>query len=337
MSGGPGAGARARDPGWDDWRWQLRHRIRGPGGLPAAAAAAGRAPRAVADRFPVAVTPYYASLVRRADDTDPVYRLCMPSARELEHDPDARPDPFGERAAMPVPGLIRRYADRAVLLATASCAVYCRHCTRKHTVGGRRVAAGGAAALRRAADYLRRTPAIREVLVSGGDPLVLDTPRLDRILGALRGVPSIELLRVGTRVPVVLPQRVTRELTRMLRRHHPVWLNTHFNHPAELTPEAAAACAALVDAGIPVGNQTVLLRGVNDDADTLETLFRGLLRMRVRPYYLLHCDPVEGVGHFRVPRARGRALLRALRERMTGLGVPAYVQDVPGAASKRPL
>jgi lysine 2,3-aminomutase len=201
-------------------------------------------------------------------------------------------------------------------------------------VAGGAPAALAPRALAAACRYLCGEPAVREVLVSGGDPLVLPTPALDRILAALRAVPHVEILRLGSRVPVVLPQRVTPELARMLRRHAPLWLNTHFNHPAELTPEAAAACARLADAGIPLGNQTVLLRGVNDRADVLEALFRGLLRMRVRPYYLLQCDPVRGAGHFRVPLSRGRALVGALRARLSGLAVPAYVVDVAGAPSK---
>jgi lysine 2,3-aminomutase len=185
--------------------------------------------------------------------------------------------------------------------------------------------------------WLRRHPEVREVLVTGGDPLVLPTARLDAVLRALRRVPSIEILRIGTRVPVVLPQRVTRDLCAMLRRHHPVWMNTHFNHPAELTPESARACERLADAGIPVGNQAVLLRGVNDSVDVLERLFRGLVRMRVRPYYLLQCDPVRGTSHFQVPLRRALAIVDELRARLTGLAVPTFVVDTPGTAGKIPL
>ena len=233
--------------------------------------------------------------------------------------------------------MIRRYRDRALVLATLRCATYCRHCFRKHSVG-QRDEAPAPADPEQAADWLRKQPEIREVLISGGDPLTLSTERLDRLIGALRsGAPNIEIIRIGTRIPVVLPQRVDRDLCAMLRRYHPVWMSLHFNHPAEVTPASADACARLADAGIPLNNQTVLLRGVNDDADTLETLFRGLIRMRVRPYYLFQCDPVQGVGHFRVPVRRGRALMRELRRRLSGIAVPTYVRDVPDAESKMPI
>jgi lysine 2,3-aminomutase len=286
-----------------------------------------------AHRYRMAVTPYYAGLIRRADARDPIFRLCAAAGGELRAEAETAADPFGERRRMPVPGVIRRYRDRCVLLATSACPVYCRHCTRKHGLSGRR-AHPRLAPLRDVARYLRRHPEIREVIVSGGDPLTLPTPRLDRLLAALRRGTAVEILRLGTRAPVTLPQRVTPELARMLRRHRPLWLNTHFNHPVEITPDAVRACERLADAGIPLGNQTVLLRGVNDDADTLEALFRGLLRARVRPYYLLQCDPVAGVGHFRVGLSRGRAIMRELRGRLSGLALPAYVADRAGADSK---
>jgi len=285
----------------------------------------------------MAVTPYYASLIRRPDDSDPIFRLCVARAAELEDTVFDESDPFGESAHEAFPGVIRRYRDRALVLVALDCAAYCRHCTRKHRVG-RRSTTRPAADPRRVAAWLAARPEIREALISGGEPLRLSTARLDRWLGEIRRrAPNIEILRIGTRAPVVLPQRVDRALCAMLRRHHPVWMNLHFNHPAELTAEAAEACARLADAGVPLGNQTVLLRGVNDDADTLEALFRGLIRVRVRPYYLFQCDPVRGVGHFRVPPARGRALMRELRRRLTGLAVPTYVRDAPDAESKVPM
>jgi lysine 2,3-aminomutase len=323
---------------WRDWRWHLRNAARDSGRLEAWTGRALTAgDRAAARKFPVCVTPYYASLIRTGDSADPIGRLAIPSAAERGAD-GAETDPFGEAAHMPVPGLIRRYADRAVVLVTRACPVYCRHCTRKHSVGLRRSriveAAPNMGVIVR---YLREHPEIREVLVSGGDPLMLSTGRLNRVLSALRALPSIEILRLGTRVPVTLPMRVDPPLARMLRRHHPLWINTHFNHPAELTPEAARACARLADAGIPLGNQTVLLRGVNDRIETLETLFRGLLRLRVRPYYLLQCDPVRGVSHFRVPLRRALGLVDELRARLTGLAVPAFVLDAAEGPGKVPL
>lgn len=327
---------------WTDWRWQMRASARTPAAL---AAWLGETPAAgldaVAARYPMCTTPYYASLIRPGDPRDPVRRMLMPRREELADAAAGRGgDPFDEAGHTPVPGLIRRYRDRAVLLATDRCAVYCRHCTRKHSVGAGegppvvRAAPGG---LARITAWLTRHPEVREILVSGGDPLTLPDARIGAILRALRAVPSVEIIRIGSRVPVTLPMRITPRLARLLGRAHPLWLNTHFNHPRELTAEAATACARLADEGIPLGNQTVLLRGVNDRVATLEALFRGLLRMRVRPYYLLHCDPVEGVGHFRVPLDKALALADELRARMSGLGVPVFVVDAPGGAGKVPL
>ncbi len=285
----------------------------------------------------MAVTPYYASLIREWSPRDPIVRMCVPLREELRHR-GLPPDPFDEEGHTVVPGVIRRYADRVALCATRECAVRCRHCTRRNELvtnaNGATLAAADAA---RAAEWLRRHPEVREALVTGGDPLCLSDRRLDELLGALRAVPTVRVIRIGTRMPVLLPARITRSVCRVLRRHHPVWLNTHFNHPAEITPASAEACRRLVDAGVPVGNQTVLLRGVNDDARTLEDLFRGLVEIRVRPYYLLHCDPVRGAGHFRVPLRRALRLVAMMRRRLTGLAIPQFVIDVPGGESKVPL
>lgn len=334
------------------WRSQLRRRLRSPEEL--ATFLEARAPRpdgrtaAALRDWPMSVTPYYASLIRRATPSDPIHRLCAADPAELSGG-DLDPDPFGEAGHMPVPGLIRRYRDRAALIATRECAVLCRHCTRRNglrTLNAEHRTSNIVSNVERGTwnldlppvlAWLRRHPEIREVLVTGGDPLVMSSARLDEILRAIRTVPSVEILRIGTRVPVVLPQRVSRNLCAMLRRHHPVWINTHFNHPAELTPEAARACGRLADAGIPVGNQAVLLRGVNDSVGVLEALFRGLVRMRVRPYYLLQCDPVRGTAHFRVPLRRALKIVDELRARLTGLAVPTFVVDTPGTAGKIPL
>lgn len=318
------------------WRAMMRRRIRSTAALHRRLERRGIA---VPDRpeprgpFPVCVTPYYADLIRRAGPSDPIYRMCVPDGREGEGGRLAA-DPFGEAGGYaPLPGVIRRYRDRAVILVTPVCAAHCRHCTRRGLLADRPSPPDP----RRVAAWLAGEPEVREVILSGGDPLTLSDRRIERWLRLAREAPQVELIRVGTRVPVTLPQRVTLALAALLRRYAPLWLNTHFNHPAELTAEAARACARLADAGIPLGNQTVLLRGINDDAATLEALFRGLLRMRVRPYYLLQCDPVAGVGHFRVSRRRGLALMRGLRSRMTGLGLPLYAEDVPGAAGKAPV
>ena len=325
-------------PQWDDWRWQMRSRLRTPEQLcdflPGVQAPPGM-PEAAA-RFPFAITPYYASLIRPGDPADPILQMSLPHARELWDPPFLRDDPLEEDADMPVPGLVHRYADRALLVATSACAMYCRHCTRKRTTGAREGAISEAH-LRQAVAYLVRHPEIVDVIISGGDPLTLSTAALERIVQAVRQVPSVEIIRIGTRAPVTLPMRVTEELVRMLRRYHPLWINTHFNHPRELTPESAAACARLADAGIPLGNQTVLMRGVNDHPRVIEQLCRGLVRMRVRPYYLFQCDLVRGVEHFRTPLSRGIEIMEYLRGRVSGLAIPTFCVDVPHGGGKIPL
>jgi lysine 2,3-aminomutase len=321
-----------------DWRWQLRRRIRSAAELVAhfpalGAHAAGIA--AAAAKFPLAITPYYASLMERADTDDPLFRLAVPQAAELAEQTFQSLDPMGEGRHTPVPGLVRRYRDRALLLVSATCATYCRHCDRKR-LAGQREGALTPAQFRRAVAWIARHTEIHDVILSGGDPLTLGDAALRRMLAALRAIPHVEIIRIHSRAPVTLPQRVTPGLVNMLRRFQPLWLNTQFNHPRELTAEACAALARLAEAGIPLGNQSVLLRGVNDSAEVLEELFRGLVRNRVRPYYLFQCELVRGVEHFRVPTARGLALMAALRRRLSNLALPIYVLDTP-AAGKIPL
>ncbi len=325
-------------PRWRDWRWQMRNRIRSTDELrrllPQFQEQSGTIQ--TAELFPMAVTPYYASLIQHAGADDPIFRMSVPEEAELHDPPFLRDDPLAEERDMPVPGLVHRYPDRALLLVTTTCAAYCRHCTRKRVAGWREhsISAGD---LNRAVAYLKAHPEIKDVIISGGDPLTMSTTGLDRILTALRSVASIEIIRIGTRTLVTLPFRVTDELTTMLRRHAPVWINTHFNHPRELTPEAMAACSRLADAGVPLGNQTVLLRGVNDQPRIIEQLVRGLLRMRVRPYYLFQCDLVRGVEHFRTPLSCGIEIMEYLRGRMSGLGIPSFVVDLPDGGGKIPL
>ena len=237
---------------------------------------------------------------------------------------------------MPVAGLVHRYADRALVLATSACASYCRYCTRKR-VACQTDATISAGQLQDIKAYLSAHPEVRDVIVSGGDPLTMPTEALERVLAAIRSVPTVDVLRIGTRCPAVLPMRVTEELVAMLRGYHPLYVNTHFNHPVELTAEAAEACTRLADAGIPVGNQSVLLRGVNDDPQVLEALFRGLVRMRVRPYYLFQCDLVQGTEHFRTPLARGIEVMEYLRGRLSGLAIPLFVVDAPYGGGKIPV
>jgi len=286
--------------------------------------------------FPMAVTPYYASLVRKPDFSDPVFAMCVPHEGELFQTEALVDDPLEEDRDMPVPNLVHRYPDRALFIVTTTCAAYCRHCTRKR-VAGAQESTVGARGVDQVVAYLLDHPEIVDVIVSGGDPLTMSTAALENIVSRLRGVPSVQVIRIGTRVPVVLPQRITEELTEMLRKYHPLWINTHFNHPQELTAEAAEACARLVDAGIPVGNQSVLLRGINDDPHMVAELCWGLVRMRVRPYYLFQCDLVRGVEHFRTPLSRGLEIMEYLRGRVSGIAIPTFVVDMPRGGGKIPL
>jgi lysine 2,3-aminomutase len=289
--------------------------------------------RAIAAGLPLSITPYYLSLIDRGDPKDPIRRQCVPRAEELDTVEGDLRDPLGETDYSPAPNLVQRYPDRALLLVTDRCSVYCRFCTRARMVGQD----GGARSeerLRPAIEYLRSRPEIREVILSGGDPLVMSTPRLARVLSLVRSVPHVDLLRLGTRAPVVLPMRITNALARTLREFAPLWVMTHFNHPRELTPRARAACERLVDHGIPVMNQCVLLRGVNDDATTLEALFRGLVRARVRPYYLLQTDVMQGTAHLRTRLDVGLGIMEALQGRLSGIALPKFIVDTPGGHGK---
>lgn len=284
----------------------------------------------VAERYPFRLTRYYAQLIQQPGD--PIWRQCVPDPAELADDKQG-PDPLDEERLSPVPGLIHRYPDRAVLLVSNRCAVYCRFCMRKRQVGC------GAASLDldRAIDYIAATPTLRDIVLSGGDPLLLPLDQLNDLLRRLRSIPHLEIIRIGSRVPVTAPDLVTPELCRMLAGHAPLFLNTHFNHPRELTFESARACALLADAGIPLGNQTVLLKGVNDHRDVLEKLFFGLLRLRVRPYYLHQMDLVRGTAHFRTLLCQGMQLMAGLRGQISGMAIPHFVVDLPGGQGKVPL
>jgi len=323
---------------WNDWRWQMRNRIRGIQALVEKFPTIGNPDGIVkaAGKFPMAITPYYASLIQSPDGSDPIFKMCVPQPEELLDPGFLKDDPLEEEEDMPVPGLVHRYPDRALLIVTTTCGSYCRHCTRKRVAGFRECSIS-AARLAQAVSYLTSHPEISDVIVSGGDPLTLATETLEPIIRALREVPSVQIIRIGTRTPVVMPQRITEELAQMLRKYHPIWINTHFNHPRELTHEAAEACGRLVDAGIPLGNQSVLLRGINDDHQVIEKLCRGLVRMRVRPYYLFQCDLVRGVEHFRTPLARGLEIMEYLRGRLGGLAIPSFVVDAPHGGGKIPL
>ena len=324
---------------WNDWRWQNANRIRT---LEQLAWVLELSPdeRAAIVRhrgsLPLAVGPYYASLLDRHDPAQPLRRTVVPSEAEYRHSVGEDDDPLGEDADSPTPGLVHRYPDRVLLLATGLCSTYCRYCTRARLVGATGELSIKKSQLERAIEYIEATPTVRDVLVSGGDPLSLDDERLDWLLARLRRIPHVEFLRLGTKMPAVLPQRVTPALVRVLKRYRP-WLSIHFTHPDELTPEVAQACERLADAGLPLGSQTVLLRGVNDDLATLTALLHGLLRLRVKPYYLYQCDPISGSAHFRTPVDRGLALIRGLRGHTSGYAVPTLVVDAPHGGGKIPL
>ena len=325
---------------WSDWRWQLRHRIRDAAGLERVFGLSPEERSAVAGlggRLPVGITPYYASLIDRADPADPLRRMMIPLTGELSHGPGEADDPLAEDEFMPVPGLVHRYPDRVLFLVTNFCATYCRYCTRGRMVGQTGEYHFNTAQYELALEYIRDHPEIRDVLLSGGDPLTMQDDRLDWILSRLQEIPHVEFLRVGSKVPVVLPQRITRDLCRMLRRHNPLWLSVHFMHPNELTREVGEACGRLADSGIPLGAQIVLLRGVNDDVETMRALMHGLLRFRVRPYYIYQCDPISGSAHLRTSIEKGLEIIAGLRGSTTGYAVPTYVIDAPGGGGKIPV
>ena len=323
---------------WGDWRWQMRHRVRTPAQLEQQFPSLkdrSDLPEVVR-KYPMAITPYYASLIQRADSSDPVFQMSVPQGLELCDPSFLKGDPLEEEEDMPVPGLVHRYPDRALLIATTTCSMYCRHCTRKR-VAGTRESTISACRLEQVRAYLTAHPEIRDVIVSGGDPLTMGTEAIEAVLKVLRGVSSIEIIRVGTRTPVVLPMRITDELTAMLRKYHPIWVNTHFNHPNELTDEAVAACGRLADAGIPLGNQSVLLCGVNDCVHVMRKVVNGLAYMRVRPYYIYQCDLSLGLTHFRTPVSKGLEIIEGLRGHTSGFCVPTYVVDAPGGGGKIPV
>lgn len=323
-----------------DWRWQLRHAVTTAAELSTVLRLSREelrgAERAERAGFPISITPYYRSLIDPDDPKCPIRRQVVPSATEEESTPGDMVDPLGERDHEAAPELVRRYPDRVLLLASDRCSVYCRFCTRSRMVGQ----GGGVRSMKQlepAFAYLRAHPEVTDVIISGGDPLVMATEKLIRVVAAVREIPSVETIRLATRVPVTLPQRITSELLEALRPYHPLWVMTHFNHPKELSEVSRAACRRLADAGFPVMNQTVLLRGVNDDAQTLERLFRGLVRERVRPYYLLQMDPVVGTGHLRTPLEVGRRLIGELQGKLSGIALPKFIVDTPGGYGKVPV
>ena len=327
---------------WNDWKWQLRHCIKDLDTFETLLNI--KLPEqlrknfsTIIEKFPMSITPYYLSLIKTDDlENDPVFKQSFPVINELHVDKNYMADPLHEDKDSPVPGLMHRYPDRALLLVSNKCSMYCRHCTRKRRVGDRDTIPGRDQIMK-GIEYIRKTPQIRDVLLSGGDPFLLSTDYLDWILTELQTIEHIEVIRIGTRTPVVMPSRITDNLLEMLKKHHPIWINTHFNHPRELTASSRQALKKLADAGIPLGNQSVLLAGANDCPRIMRSLVHKLVANRVRPYYLYQCDLSEGLSHFRTPVGKGIEILESLIGHTSGFCVPTYVIDAPGGGGKIPV
>ena len=327
---------------WNDWKWQVKNRIETLDDL-----------KQYNEFFHLtddelegidkclktlrmAVTPYYLSLIDPNDPNDPVRKQAIPSAHELHQSPADLLDPLHEDTDSPVPGLTHRYPDRVLFLITDQCSMYCRHCTRRRFAGQHDTSVP-TEQIDKCIEYIANHPEVRDVLLSGGDALLVSDEKLEYIISRLRAIPHVEIVRIGSRTPVVMPQRITPELCNMLKKYHPIWLNTHFNHPNEVTEESAAACARLADAGIPLGNQSVLLAGVNDCVHVMKKLVHELVKMRVRPYYIYQCDLSMGLEHFRTPVSKGIEIIEGLRGHTSGYAVPTFVVDAPGGGGKTPV
>jgi lysine 2,3-aminomutase len=326
------------DEKWNDWRWQLSNRLNTVEELLNVIGVTESEKEALRAKnlFRVDITPYFASLIDPDDPNDPVRAQVVPTASELAPFTSMMEDSLAEDRHSPVPGLVHRYPDRVLMLVTTQCATYCRYCTRSRIVGDP-TATFSRKDFDAQIDYLQRTPQVRDVLLSGGDPLVLAPRLLEEVISRLRAIPHIEIIRIGSRVPVFLPMRIDPGLCDMLAKYHPIWMNIHVNHPNEITADLAAACDRLTRAGVPLGNQAVLLAGVNDCPHVQRRLVQDLVRMRVRPYYLYQCDLVEGAGHFRTPVAKGIEIMEALRGHTSGYAVHTYVVDAPGGGGKIPI
>jgi lysine 2,3-aminomutase len=326
------------DEKWNDWRWQLSHRLNSVDEIAKVLMLTDSERKALSmpNLFRVDITPYFISLIDPDDPDDPIRKQVIPTSAEMVSFTSMMEDSLAEDRHSPVPGLVHRYPDRVLMLVTTQCASYCRYCTRSRIVGDPS-ATFSRTEFDMQIEYLKRTPQVRDVLLSGGDPLVLAPKILEEILGRLREIPHIEVLRIGSRVPVFLPMRITTELTDMLQKYHPLWMNIHVNHSNEISIELAQACDKLTRAGIPLGNQSVLLAGVNDNVHIQRQLVQDLVRIRVRPYYLYQCDLVEGAGHFRTPVAKGVEIMEGLRGHTSGYAVPAFIVDAPGGGGKIPV
>ena len=327
------------DAEWNDWKWQVRNRIETLEQLKQYVSLTPEEEEGVAKSLKtlrMAITPYYLSLINPDDPNDPVRKQAIPTAAELHQSAADLLDPLHEDEDSPVPGLTHRYPDRVLFLITDMCSMYCRHCTRRR-FAGQHDCQSPSERIQAAIDYVARTPQVRDVLLSGGDALMVDDAMLESIIKRLRAIPHVEIIRIGSRTPVVCPQRITDSLCEMLKKYHPIWLNTHFNHPNEVTEESAAACARLANAGVPLGNQSVLLRGINDNVDIMKKLVHKLVMMRVRPYYIYQCDLSMGLEHFRTPVSKGIEIIEGLRGHTSGYAVPTFVVDAPGGGGKIPV
>ncbi|MBM4445804.1 MAG: KamA family radical SAM protein [Chloroflexi bacterium] len=324
---------------WNDWKWQFRNRITTVEKLSTLIPLAAKEKtqlKLVTTKYPLSVTPYYLSLINTYDPDDPIRKQAIPSFKEITLGSVGFEDPLGEKRDSVVPGLVHRYQDRILMVLTDICPMFCRHCTRKrewHNGGWVRTPSEIKAML----DYIRKHKTIRDVILSGGDPLTLSTHRLEDVISKLRQIDHVEIIRIGTRFPVVLPHRVDDELCGMLSKYGPIWLNTQFNHPREITPESAAACDRLLRAGVPVNNQSVLLRGINDNVETQTKLCNELLKIKVRPYYLFQCDEVQGTEHLRTSVETGIKIIEGMRGHTSGLAIPTFVIDLPEGGGKVPL
>ena len=327
------------DEQWNDWKWQVKNRIETLEELNKYISLTEKEQEGVLKSLQtlrMAITPYYLSLIDPNDPNDPVRRQAIPTEAETHISAADLQDPLHEDEDSPTPGLTHRYPDRVLLLITDMCSMYCRHCTRRR-FAGQNDCESPSERIQKAIDYIAKTPTVRDVLLSGGDALMVNDEMLESIIKRLRAIPHVEIIRIGSRTPVVCPQRITDKLVNMLKQYHPIWLNTHFNHPNEMTPEASAALARLANAGIPLGNQTVLLRGVNDCVHVMKRLVHQLVKNRVRPYYIYQCDLSMGLEHFRTPVSKGIEIIEGLRGHTSGYAVPTFVVDAPGGGGKTPV
>jgi len=329
----------ATDKDWNDWHWQLKNSITTLAQLQQIANLSEKEIQSIIDHknsLPLRITPYYASLISQENSLEAIRRSVVPTTDELIVSEGEASDPLAEHHDSPCPVIVHRYPDRVLFLSTDFCSTYCRYCTRSHMVGKEKGHFSNDV-LQQGIDYIRNHPAVRDVLISGGDVLTLSDTRIEYILSNIHEIPHVEIIRIGTKVPVVLPQRITKSLVSILKKYHPLFMSIHFTHPDELTPETVEACARLADAGIPLGSQTVLLKGINDDAEVMRKLMQGLLKARVRPYYLYQCDPILGSAHFRTSVNKGLEIIKSLRGFTTGYAVPNYVIDAPAGGGKIPL